>query len=267
MAATIDILSWNVNGLRAVGKRGFLQTLEASGADVVAIQEVRARPEQVEETLRAPPGWHVALHAAERPGYSGVGVYARQPWQQLETSLGAPELDCEGRVQMVRFGALLLVNVYVPNGSGKDRSNDRVPYKLAFSRRLFDVLAPEVAAGRPVLVVGDWNTAPREIDLARPHDNIGTSGFLPEERAEMERWFAAGWVDTFRAHQPDKRDAYTWWSQRFGVRARNVGWRIDLALASPAAFAAVRRAWISPDTEGSDHCPIGVQMDRSIIER
>lgn len=264
MAATIDILSWNVNGLRAVGKRGFVQTLDECGADIVAIQEVRARPEQVDEALRAPPGWHVALHPAERPGYSGVGVYARHPWQRLETSLGAEEFDREGRVQMVRFGALLLVNVYVPNGSGKARSNDRVPYKLDFSRRLFDVLAPEVAAGRPVLVLGDWNTAPREIDLARPQDNVGTSGFLPEERAEVERWFAAGWVDTFRALHPAQRDAYTWWSQRFGVRARNVGWRIDLALASPAAFAGVRRAWIAPEVQGSDHCPIGVQIDRAL---
>ncbi len=265
MAETIDIWSWNVNGIRSVAKKGFVDVLAASGAEIVALQEVRATVAQIPAELRALPGWRFDVVAAERAGYSGVGLLARRPWDAMATTLGVPEFDCEGRVQMASFGRLLIVNVYFPNGSGKDRSNDRVPFKLAFYRRLFDLLQPEVEAGRPILVMGDFNTAHRDIDLARPRQNDGTSGFLPEEREEFDRWLRAGWVDTFRHHHPDRADAYTWWSQRFGVRERNIGWRIDAILASPAAVAAVKDAWIAADVAGSDHCPIGVRIDRGLL--
>lgn len=266
MAETIDIWSWNVNGIRSVAKKGFADVLATSGAEILALQEVRASAQQVPAELRALPGWQFDVVAAERAGYSGVGLWSRRPWDAMATSLGVSEFDAEGRVQMAMFGALLLVNVYFPNGSGKDRSNDRVPFKIAFYQRLFDVLAPEVATGRPVLVMGDFNTAHRDIDLARPRQNDGTSGFLPEEREEYDRWLRAGWVDTFRQHHPETADAYTWWSQRFGVRERNIGWRIDAVLASPAAAPLVRDAWIAPDIGGSDHCPIGVRVDRALVE-
>jgi exodeoxyribonuclease-3 len=262
--AAIRILSWNVNGLRACASKGFERVLRASRAQIVGVQEVRARPEQLPAPLRAPRRWHTAFQAAERPGYSGVGLYARREPDALETSLGVPEFDREGRLQLARFGGLVLANVYFPNGNGKQRDNSRVPFKLAFYRALFEKLEPLRRDGRRVLVMGDFNTAHREIDLARPHENRETSGFLPEERAELDRWLAHGWVDSFRRFEAGP-DHYSWWSQRFGVRARNVGWRIDYVLASPGALPFLRRAFLQPHVMGSDHCPVGVDVDPAIL--
>lgn len=267
MSETFDVLSWNVNGIRAAARKGLADWLAGCGAEIVGLQEVRALPEQIEPALAAPDGWHVDLSAAERKGYSGVGLYSRRPPDSVEHDLGVPAFDAEGRVQIARFGALTVANVYFPNGSGSNRSNDRVPFKLDFYRCLFDRLEPLRAAGEPVLVMGDFNTAHADIDLARPRQNDGTSGFLAEEREELDRWLRAGWTDTFRALHPDARDVYTWWSQRFGVRERNIGWRIDYVLASPAAFASVRQAFVHADVQGSDHCPIGVRMDRRVLQR
>ena len=158
----------------------------------------------------------------------------------------------------------MVANVYFPNGNGKERDNSRVPFKLEFYRALFETLERLRRSGRRVLVMGDFNTAHREIDLARPRENRETSGFLPEERAELDRWLARGWVDTFRRFEP-RPERYSWWSQRFGVRARNVGWRIDYVLASPAAMRFVRGAFLQPDVMGSDHCPVGVDVDPEIF--
>ncbi len=264
MPRLLRIASWNVNGLRACNSKGFFQPwLRTCGADIIGVQEVRARPEQLPHDLAHPPGWHAHFNPATRPGYSGVGLYSRLHPQQLETSLGDPAFDAEGRVQLARFGALVVANIYFPNGSGDDRDNSRVPFKLAFYRRLFTRLDALRRAGRRVLVLGDFNTAHQDIDLARPRANHGTSGFLPEERAELTRWLAAGYVDTFRREHPGDGH-YTWWSQRFGVRARNVGWRIDYILACPAAAPFVRSAAIFPHIMGSDHCPISVQVDPEI---
>lgn len=260
------VVSWNVNGLRSVAGKGFGAWLAGSRADVVALQETRARPEQVPAELRAPQSHpHAAFVAAERAGYSGVGLYARRPWDALETSLGVPELDVEGRLVCARFGALEVVNGYFPNGSGQDRDNSRVPYKLRFYERLFARLAPAFEAGAPLVVVGDFNTAPEEIDLARPKENAKTSGFLPEERDEVRRWLDAGWIDAFRVFEPGPGH-YSWWSQRFGVRERNIGWRIDLALVSPGARPFLRGAALHPDVRGSDHCPLSVDLDPAVLE-
>ncbi len=265
MSETIDVLSWNVNGIRSVAKKGFLDWLEGSGADIVGLQEVRAQREQLEDALVAPLGWHVDIAAAERKGYSGVGLYSRRRPDAVEHALGVEAFDAEGRVQIAHFGRLTVANVYFPNGSGKNRSNDRVPFKLAFYQRLFERLEPARAAGEPILVMGDFNTAHADIDLARPRQNDGTSGFLPEEREELDRWLRSGWTDTFRALHPDARDVYTWWSQRFGVRERNIGWRIDYVLASAGAMPALRDAFVHVDTPGSDHCPVGVRLDRRVF--
>ena len=260
------VLSWNVNGLRACARKGFDRWLAASGADVVGIQEVRARPEQLAPELAAPPGWSAQITPAERPGYSGVGLFSRREPEALDIALGDPRFDVEGRVQIARFGPLRVANIYFPNGSGQDRDNGRVPFKLDFYRRLFDVLHRLRRAGARVLVIGDFNTAHREIDLARPRENQRTSGFLPEERAELDRWLAAGWVDTFRAFHPGPGH-YTWWSQRQGARQRNVGWRIDYVLASPSVMPYVRGAAIHPEVLGSDHCPVEVTLDPAILRR
>ncbi len=264
-SAPMRIASWNVNGMRAVARKGFEEWLHASGADVVGVQETRCTPEQVPDPLRAPDGWHTHWVCAERKGYSGVGLFSRHPIHEVETSLGVGTMDREGRVQMARVGALTVVNCYFPNGSGKDRDNGRVPFKLRFYRRLYRVLDEAKKAGAPIVVMGDFNTAPDENDLARPKQNVKTSGFLPEERKELARWLKNGWVDSFR-HFQSETGHYTWWSQRFGVREKNIGWRIDLALASPGAARYLSGAAIHPEVMGSDHCPISVELDDAVLE-
>lgn len=254
------VISWNVNGLRACAKKGFLEVLNASDADVVGVQEVRAFPEQLPEEVRSPPGWHAHFSPAERPGYSGVGMFSRREPKRMETSLGEPRFDAEGRLQIARFEGLAIVNGYFPKGSGKDRDNSRVEYKLDFYRAVFEVMQRLRRRG-PVLVMGDYNTAHTEIDLARPRDNRKNSGFLPEERAEVDRWLAAGWIDVFRELHPGEEGHYSWWRQWGGAREKNVGWRIDYVIASPSAMKRVRDAFIWPDVMGSDHCPVGVDLD------
>jgi len=263
----LRVVTWNVNGLRACARKGFRRWLGRCGADLVAVQEVRAFPEQLPEDVRAPAGWHTAFAWAERPGYSGVGLFARLPPDRVETRLGRRRFDVEGRLQIARFGRLAVVNAYFPKGSGTRRDNSRVPYKLAFYRAVFERAQRLRRAGLRVLVLGDFNTAHREIDLARPRDNRRNSGFLPEERAEIDRWLAAGWVDAFRALHPDQAGHYTWWRQWGGARERNVGWRIDYVLASPAAMRYLRGAFLWPRVWGSDHCPAGVDLDPGILGR
>ncbi|HXV36809.1 MAG TPA: exodeoxyribonuclease III [Myxococcota bacterium] len=262
--APLRILSWNVNGLRACAKKGFSRWLEESGAEIVGIQEVRAHPAEVPAELREPHGWHARFSAAQRKGYSGVALYSRRAPEHVDTELDEPRFDCEGRLQLARFGNLVVANVYFPNGNGAERDNSRVPFKLDFYRALLERLEALRRDGARVLVMGDFNTAHREIDLARPRENRATSGFLPEECAEIDRWLEAGWIDTFRRFDAAP-GRYTWWSQRFGVRARNVGWRIDYVLAEPEAMKFVRSALILPDVQGSDHCPIGVEIDPAIF--
>lgn len=258
------IISWNVNGLRAAARKGFEAWLDGCGAEIVALQEVRARREQLPASLRESTDWHLEVSSAERPGYSGVALFCRRPPDRVEQALGVDDIDREGRLQLADFGALRVVNGYFPNGNGKNRDNSRIPFKLDFYRRLFDALEPARAAGKPILVMGDFNTAHREIDLARPKQNVKTSGFRPEEREELDRWLREGWTDTFRRFESGGGH-YSWWSQRRGVRARNIGWRIDYILASPGAIPFLQGAAIHPEVEGSDHCPISVDLRDDIL--
>lgn len=254
------VISWNVNGLRACAKKGFLDFLDTSGADVLGLQEVRAFQEQLDEPVRAPAGWFTAFNAAQRPGYSGVAIYSRQKPDKIEVELGAPEFDIEGRFILARFGKLHIASIYFPKGSGKERDNSRVPYKLGFYAAVFDRIESLRKRG-PVLVLGDYNTAHHEIDLARPKTNKNSSGFLLEERAELDRWIDAGWVDTFRVRHPEESGHYTWWRQFGNARAQNVGWRIDYVLASATANKKISEAFIWPHVLASDHCPCGVDID------
>jgi exodeoxyribonuclease-3 len=263
-AKTARILSWNVNGLRACARKGFGDWLRRSRAEIVGLQEVRASEDQLPAELRAPRRWHTRFVQAERPGYSGVAIFSRRKPDAVETALGVARFDVEGRLQIGRFGRLALANVYFPKGSGKQRDNSRVPYKLAFYRAVFDRVQRLRRTGYRVLVMGDFNTAHQEFDLARPRENRETSGFLPSERAELDRWAGAGWVDTFRTFEKGPGH-YSWWSQRSGARARNIGWRIDYVLASPSAMRFVKGAFIQPKVTGSDHCPVGVDVDRAIF--
>src|SRR5688572_1949807 len=259
------ILSWNVNGLRACARKGFLRWLRAAEADVVGLQEVRALPEDLAPRLRSPRGWRTHFCVAERRGYSGVGLLSRVEPDWVRTSLDDPLFDREGRLQLARFGRLLVANVYFPKGSGPNRDNSRIPYKLEFTRAVFDAVERCRKQGLRVIVMGDWNTAHREIDLAYPKSNVENSGFRPEERAEIDRWIEAGWIDAFRRFEPGAGH-YTWWSQRKTVRERNIGWRIDFVLASRAAMPFVRAAFILPHVRGSDHCPIGVDLDPAVMD-
>lgn len=260
----MKVISWNVNGIRAVHRKGFSGFLKAHRPHILGLQETRARPEQLPAELSTPPRWHTHFVSAERAGYSGVALYARRRPDELRSSLSEPLFDCEGRFQLARFGELLIANVYFPNGNGRDRDNSRIPYKLDFYRRVFSVLEDMGAMERPTLVMGDFNTAHQEIDLARPTQNRETSGFTLVERGELDRWLRAGWVDTFRHFDP-RPGHYTWWSQRAGVRARNIGWRIDMVLVSRAALPYVQAAFILPDVTGSDHCPVGVKLDPAVM--
>ncbi|MEE9382805.1 MAG: exodeoxyribonuclease III [Nannocystaceae bacterium] len=260
------VVSWNVNGLRACVKNGFLPWLHASDASVVGVQEVRAMEAQLPDAVLEPPGWQKTRFVpAQRPGYSGVGLFSRSPADAVEVGLGVPRFDEEGRVQFARFGRLLIANVYFPNGTGKLRDNSRVPYKLAFYRRLMDLLERKRRGGLRVLVMGDFNTAHTALDLARPTANRKASGFLPEECAELDRWVGAGWWDTFRHFQPGGGH-YSWWTARGGARGRNVGWRLDYVLASPNVRPFLRDAFIVSEVLGSDHCPVGVDLDWAVRE-
>ena len=261
----IRVLSWNVNGIRAIAGKGFAEWLAKSRADIVGIQEVRARTEQLPDDLRESSTWQGHWVAAERAGYSGVGLLTKRTPDKLERELGIPEFDREGRLLTARFGRLVIVNGYFPNGSGSERDNSRVDYKLDFYRAVFERIERLRRAGLRVLVMGDFNTAHTEIDLARPRENKATSGFLPEERAELDRWLHAGWVDSFRQFQPEPGH-YSWWSQRGTARERNIGWRIDYMLASPNLAPLLRDAFIQAKVGGSDHAPIGVDLDPSVFD-
>src|SRR5262245_18776464 len=257
------VVTWNVNGIRSCEAKGLSRWLASSEAHVVGLEEVRAKEDQLPPSLRAMEGWHAHVVAGRRAGYSGVALFSRTKPDEVKTSLGRSRFDREGRLQVAHFGRLSIANVYFPNGNGPNRDLSRVPYKLAFYRALFDRVSRLRDAGRRVLLMGYFNSAHREIDLARPRQNVGTSGFTPKERAELDRWIRAGWVDTFRRFEPGG-GLYTWWSQRMGVRSKNVGWRIDYVLCSEDVVPFLRGAFTRPDVLGSDHCPAGVELDPAV---
>ena len=255
------IISWNVNGLRALVKKGVLvEFLENSGADIVTMQETRVTESQLPSEIRTLKGWHTYFSSAERLGYSGVAIFSRKPADKVITSLPEDEFNIEGRYLVARFGRMSLASIYFPNGAGKNRDNSRVPYKLAFYKSAQKELERTRKFG-PVYVTGDFNTAHTEIDLARPKSNEKTSGFLPIEREALDHWLQTGWVDTFRKRHPRSTGYYTWWRQWGGSRENNVGWRIDYILASPTADKRVTSAFIWPHVIGSDHCPIGIDVN------
>lgn len=256
----MKIISWNVNGIRACVKKGFLDWLATQSDCVIGLQEVRARTSDLKSTIAQPSGWATHFFEGEKAGYSGVGLYSTWAFDEVHTSLDEERFDREGRVQIARLGKLRIVNVYFPNG-GRDLS--RVDYKLDFYARLLETLQPH--KDEPMLIIGDYNTAHKPIDLARPKPNEKHTGFLPEEREVFQGWLDAGLTDTFRHFYPEQEGAYSWWSYFGGARKRNVGWRIDYVLANAAAMSFVRDAFILSDVKGSDHCPVGVDVDPAIF--
>lgn len=250
------IISWNVNGIRAGERKGFLPWLTGCGADIVALQEIKAAPEQLSAILREPIGYHAHWLPATRPGYSGVATLSCAAPLAVQRGLGEPRFDAEGRVLITRFPALTLFNVYVPSGT---MGPERVSFKLAFKAALREALRAELAAGRSLVVVGDLNTAYAELDLARPRENQRTSGFMPEERAALGELFALGMVDSFR-HLNPAAVKYSWWTQRVGARERNIGWRLDYILVSADLAPRIVAADTHPEVLGSDHCPVSVEL-------
>lgn len=250
------IVSWNVNGIRAAVKKGFCEKIAQFETDILGIQETKANPDQVHDACQDLPGFHRYASSAERPGYSGVALFCKVKPEKVVTSLGDAQFDREGRFIAAYFPKFLLVNAYFPNGAGKDGDNSRVPYKLEFYEALFDFLDGHPG---PKMVMGDFNVAHQEIDLARPKENRKTSGFLPIECEQFTNVLARGYIDTFRHFNKEPKQ-YTWWNMRQNARARNVGWRIDGVLADTKAMSMINNAFIWPEVLGSDHCPVGVEL-------
>jgi exodeoxyribonuclease-3 len=256
----VKLISWNVNGIRAIARKGFLDWLADESPDVLCTQETKAHPDQLTKKLRQPPGYHTYWHSAQRKGYSGVATFSRTEPLHVETGFGIEEFDVEGRVLMTAYPGFKLFNVYFPNGK---RGPERLDYKLRFYAAFLEYCDGLLAQGDRLIVCGDVNTAHKEIDLARPKENEKVSGFLPEERAWIDRYLAHGFVDVFRAFHPDEPAQYTWWHYVTNARARNVGWRIDYYLVSKSLMPALTDASILSQVMGSDHCPISLELDEA----
>jgi len=256
----LTLYSWNVNGLRAVYRKGFRNWLASVQPDILSVQETKCRPDQLSDDLKEPPGYHSYWASAQRSGYSGVGLYDQIEPKSVQIGLDIPEFDREGRTIVADYGAFVFIAAYFPT-SGQDLS--RLPYKLAYDDALLALCNQLCDQGRSVVFGGALNVAHQELDIARPKENQQHAGFLPKERAWIDKFVEAGYVDTFRALHTDRAGAYTWWSYIGKARERNKGWRIDYFFVSPDLMPLVVDAAIHPDVPGSDHCPVSLtlQMD------
>ena len=246
------LISWNVNGVRAVAQKGFMNWFEAQEADVVCLQETKAQEEQLDLFLRNPGGYQSFWHSAQKPGYSGTAIYTRREPDQVIEGIGIPEIDSEGRVLQADFGEFRLINAYFPNSQ---REHTRLGYKIDFCNAMLEHVESLRKKGRHVVLCGDFNIAHREIDLRNPKENVNNAGFLPEERAWLDQFERAGYVDAFRNFTKDPGH-YTWWSYRPGVRARNIGWRLDYFWVNGEFRDRLVSARHQPEVMGSDHCPV-----------
>ncbi len=253
----MKIISWNVNGIRAVMNKDFIAQMKAHNADVLCVQETKAQDSQVIEALKEFDGYHIYMTSAQRKGYSGTAVLSKTQPLSVNYGIGIDAHDTEGRVVCAEYSDFYLVNVYVPN-SGSELL--RLDYRQEWDKAFFDYLK-NLEAQKPVIVCGDFNVAHSEIDLARPKANYNKSaGYMQQEIDGMDRYTKGGFIDTFRFFYPDKTEAYSWWSYRAGARAKNIGWRIDYFLASESLKDKLKSAFILPEVVGSDHCPIGIEI-------
>jgi exodeoxyribonuclease-3 len=254
------ILSWNVNGIRAVEKRGFVQWFHSEAPDMLCLQETKARPEQLSPELREPQSkggkYYAYWASAKKPGYSGVAIFSRVEPKKVRP-LGMSKFDDEGRVLIAEYPDFSLISAYFPNSQD---AGARLPYKLEFCDAIMALCNGLVKKKRHFVLCGDYNIAHTPIDLARPHENEGNAGYLPEERAWMDAFTAAGHVDMFRQTHPGETGHYSWWSYRAAARARNVGWRLDYHCIDKAFVDRVKSTCIRPDVEGSDHCPVELEL-------
>ena len=250
------LLSWNVNGVRAVAKKGFIDWIQEEAPDLLCIQETKSQESQLDAKITDVDGYTSYWSEAEKKGYSGVGVYSRHEPISVQKGFGEERFDSEGRTLVLEYPDFTLFNVYFPNGK---QNATRLKYKMDFYAAILAHWESLRAEGKKLVICGDVNTAHKEIDLARPKDNVKISGFLPKERKWIDKIVGQGYVDTFREYDtgPDK---YTWWHLMSGARKRNVGWRIDYFYVTEDLMPAVSNAWILPDVMGSDHCPIGIEV-------
>ena len=253
----IKLLSWNVNGIRSVKGKGFLEWFFKESPDILCLQETKAQPEQLDADLLEPEGYYTCWNFPERRGYSGVAVYTRDEPQNISYDLDEKSLDIEGRVIVAEYPGFTLMNIYFPNGK---RDLERLEYKMAFYDVFLDFADKQRAKGMKLVICGDVNTAHKEIDLARPKANSTVSGFLPIEREWINKFVSHGYIDTFRIFNKES-DQYTWWDMKSGARARNVGWRIDYFYVSDDLLSSLTGAFIMPEVMGSDHCPIGITLN------
>ncbi len=250
----MKFISWNVNGLRAVLKKGFAETFQALDADIFCLQETKLQAGQVELEL---PGYHQYWNYAQRKGYSGTAVFSRREPLSVTYGMGIPAHDDEGRLITLEFDEFYFVCCYTPNAQNELK---RIDYRMEWEDSLRSYLV-ELDGKKPVVYCGDLNVAHNEIDLKNPKTNRGNAGFSDQERGKLTELLAAGFTDTFRALYPDKTGAYSWWSYRFNARKNNAGWRIDYFIVSDRLVPQVKEASIYSDILGSDHCPVGLELD------
>ncbi len=260
---SFSVISWNVNGIRAVEKKDFIPWLLNSGADVVCLQETKANPTQLSQELLSPSGegtsYYSYFASAKKAGYSGTAIYAKKE-PDLVTVMDNPAFDDEGRVLAAHFGNTVVISAYFPNSQD---AGARLDYKLAFCDAMLKMLDELVKSGKNIILCGDYNIAHKPIDLARPKQNEGNPGYLPEERAWMDTFTSSGYVDVFREFCTDP-DQYTWWSYRFKAREKNIGWRIDYACVNKNFMSSVTGSSILADVFGSDHCPVQITVEESL---
>ena len=256
MKKKIRILSWNVNGIRAAHRKGFLDWLKKEQPDILCIQETKAHPEQLPDELLNVEGYRSYFSSAVKKGYSGVAIYTKIEPKSVKKGFGIEKFDSEGRILIAEYPEFILFNIYYPNGKARE---ERLNYKMEFYDAFLKYVDKLKKKGKNIIVCGDVNTAHKEIDIARPKENEKISGFLPKEREWIDKFLSHGYLDTFRMFN-QKPDNYTWWDLMTRARDRNVGWRIDYFYISESLKKKIKDAFIMPDVMGSDHCPIGIEI-------
>ena len=255
----MKLLSWNVNGLRAVHRKGDWDAFLATNPfDILFLQEIKAEEDQLPESVAKPKGLHAYFNSCKvKKGYSGVALYSKEKPEKVEYGIGIKRFDDEGRIIIGHFKDFVAIGVYFPNGGG---GPVRLKYKLDFYDAFLEYVEKLRKDGKKVIFCGDVNTAHEEIDLARPKENEKNTGFLPEERAWLDEVVASGYVDSFRHFHPEKKDQYSYWDMKTRARERNVGWRIDYYFVDPSLAPMLKKAFILSSILGSDHCPVGIEM-------
>ncbi len=253
----MKIYSWNVNGIRAIVKKGFVDWLIKEKPDILCVQETKAHPDQLSFDLKTIDDYRVDFTSAQKAGYSGVATYSIPQPNKVQIGLNQQRFDQEGRAIVSYYPNFILLNIYFPNGKA---SQERLQYKMDFYAYLLAYLQDLKKENQNIIITGDVNTAHREIDLARPKANQHISGFLKEERAWIDQLLNLGFIDSYRQFYPNQKDAYTWWSLRTAARKRNVGWRIDYFFISESLKKNLQAAKIHSEVKGSDHCPISIEL-------